>query len=146
MTSLTNHDIINRAREACIPYFRNVYMKDSLPKTGVLERECGVVNLDNSQGKGTHWVCYYKNQDQRIYFDSFGQVTPIEIQTYLKTKHEISQNIAVIQRNTDIVQHINTTNCGHLCLFVLEELGKGVCFQQVLNKLRQRYGYSQNNQ
>ena len=62
MLSLTNHDIIRYARKAHIPYFRNVYMKYYLPKSGVLECECGVVNLNKSSGKGTHWVCYYKNQ------------------------------------------------------------------------------------
>ena len=140
--SLSNHDILQYASELGIPYFRGVYMKDTLPKSGVLERECGVVNLDSSQGPGTHWVSYYKQGNTRIYFDSFGQVTPIEIQKYLKTKQEFRKNIAVIQRNTDIVQHINTTNCGHLCLFVLEALGKGVSFQQILTTLRQRYGYT----
>ena len=140
--SLTNHDILRYASEMCIPYFRGVYMIDTLPKSGILERECGVVNLDSYKGSGTHWVSYYRQGGASIYFDSFGQVTPIEIQKYLKTKREFSKNIAVIQRNTDIVQHINTTNCGHLCLFVLEALGKGVSFQQILTTLRQWYGYT----
>ena len=140
MSSLTNHDILRYASD--IPYFRGVYMRDSLPKSGVSERECGVVNLDKSEGSGTHWVSYYKYDTVRIYFDSFGQVTPMEIQKYLKTKREFQENIAVIQRNTDIVQHINSTNCGYLCLFVLEALGKGESFQQVLTTLRQRYGYT----
>ena len=139
---LTNHDILRYANEQCIPYFRGVYMLDTLPKSGTLERECGVVNLDNSDGSGTHCVSYYKHGSVRIYFDSFGQVTPIEIQKYLKTKHEFQKNIAVIQRNTDIVQHINSTNCGHLCLYVLEALGRGEGFQQVLTTLRQWYGYT----
>ena len=142
MSSLTNHDILRYASEMSIPHFRGVYMIDTLPKSGVLERECGVVNLDKSEGSGTHWVSYYKHDTVRIYFDSFGQVTPMEIQKYLKTKHEFQENIAVIQRNTDIVQHINSTNCGHLCIYVLEALGKGVSFQEVLTTLRQCYGYT----
>ena len=48
--------------------------------------------------------------------DSFGQTTPPEIQKYLKTKEEYETGKAVIQRNTDIVQHVNTHVCGHLCL------------------------------
>ena len=119
-------------------------MIDTLPKSGVSERECGVVNLDSSKGSGTHWVSYYKHGTVRIYFDSFGQVTPIEIQKYLKTKREFCKNIAVIQRNTDIVQHINTTNCGHLCLLILEALGKGISFQQILTTLRQCHGCTLN--
>ena len=140
--SLSNHDILRYASERNIPYFRGVYMLDTLPKSGVLGHECGIVNLDNSKGSGTHWVSYYKHDSTRIYFDSFGQVTPMEIQKYLKTKSEFRKNIAVIQRNTDIVQHINTSNCGYLCLYVLESLGKGQSFQHIINTLRQRYGYS----
>ena len=141
MSSLSNLDIISYVEKANIPSFRGVYNLDSLPKTGVLKHECAVVNLDNSLGKGTHWVCYFKDLKKRIYFDSFGQVTPKEIQIYLKTKDELKRNSAVIQRNTDIVQHINSTNCGQLCLFVLEELAKGSSFHHILTILRRDYGY-----
>ena len=43
----------------------------------------------------------------------------MEIQRYLKTKEGREMENAVIQRNTDIVQHTNTHICGHLCLFLL---------------------------
>ena len=82
--------------------------------------ECGIVNLNTSKEKGSHWVCYYKEGINRIYFDSFGQITPIDIQNYLKKKCE--RGIGVIQRNTDIVQPFNTNICGHLCIFVLKAL------------------------
>ena len=45
---------------------------------------------------------------RRIYFDPFGQITPLEIQKYLKTKKEFESGKAVIQPNTDTVQHPNT--------------------------------------
>ena len=87
-------------------------------------------------------MCYYKDSDRRIYFDSFGQVTPMEIQKYLKTKREFEMGDEVIQRNTDIVQHSNTYVCGHLCLFVLTSLAREhLSFQQVLDTLND--GYSQ---
>ena len=58
-----------------------------------------------------------------FYFDSFGQVVPLEIQKYLKKKEkEFESSKAVIQRNTDIVQHVNTHVCRHLCLFALTSL------------------------
>ena len=130
---LTNFDLIEYATKLDIPHFRGVFMRDTIPKSPRKE-ECGIVNLDKSAGRGTHWVCYYKKGLNRIYFDSFGQITPMEIQNYLKTKGE--RGISVIQRNTDIVQPINTSICGHLCLFVLKALGsKHWPFQQVLNRL-----------
>ena len=76
----------------------------------------------------------------RIYFDSFGQVTLDEIQKHLKTEKEYKMGKEVIQRNTDIVQRVNTHVCGHLCLFVLTALSREhLTFQEVLNKLNDGY-------
>ena len=138
---LTNFDLIDYVKKLNIPNFRGVFMRDTLPKSA-RNIECAIVNLNTSKEKGSHWVCYYKKGINRIYFDSFGQITPIEIQNYLKKRCE--RGIGVIQRNTDIVQSFNTNICGHLCLFVLEALaGKHWSFQQVLNYLND--GYSQSN-
>ena len=107
-------------------------------------QECGIVNLNTSKEAESHWMCYFKDdkKNMRIYFDSFGQITLIEIQKYLKTKKEFKQEKGVIQRNTDIVQHVNTHVCGHLCLFVLTSLMcEHLIFQDVLNQLN--YGYTQ---
>ena len=138
---LTNYDLYEYATLLKIPNFRGVFMRDTLPKIPHSD-ECGIVNFNTSAENGSHWICYYKNESKRIYFDSFGQITPIEIQNYLKKRSE--RGIGVIQRNTDIVQPINTNICGHLCLFVLKALTcKHWSFQQVINKLDN--GYSQGN-
>ena len=134
---LTNYDLCEYVTRLQIPQFRGVFMRDTLPKVPH-KIECGIVNLNTSVQKGSHWVCYYKNGTRRIYFDSFGQITPIEIQNYLKTKRE--SGLGVIQRNTDIVQLANTSICRHLCLFVLKALaGEHWPYQQVLNKLNNGY-------
>ena len=135
--ALTNYDLLEYATRLNIPHFRGVFMRDTLPQRPH-KIECGIVNLNTSAEKGSHWVCYYKNGKKRIYFDSFGQITPLEIQNYLKTRSE--RGIGVIQRNTDIVQSTNTSICGHLCLFVLKALtSEHWTFQQVLNKLNNGY-------
>ena len=82
--------------------------------------ESGIVNLNTSSQRGSHWVCYYRNKNKIIYFDSYGQITPVEIQRYLKRGSEFDRGKEVIQRNTDLVQAENTSVCGHLCLFVLK--------------------------
>ena len=129
---LTNFDLIQYAKELGIPNFRGVFMRDTLPNKPHKE-ECGIVNLNKSREKGSHWVCYYKKGLDRVYFDSFGQITPVEIREYLKSRKE--RGIGVIQRNTDIVQPYNTSICGHLCLFVLKALTNDWSFQKVLNRL-----------
>ena len=113
-------------------------MRDELPDQPN-EKECGVVNFNTSSQPGSHWVAYYKDGDERIYFDSFGCIAPIEIQKYLKTPEEFQNNEAVIQRNTDIVQKFNTEVCGHLCIYVLDSLSKGVRFQNIINSFAQTH-------
>ena len=139
---LTNIELAEYVKTLGIKHFRGVYMRDTLPKTGPRREECGIMNLNTSREPGSHWICYFKDDTtrRRIYFDSFGQVTPMEIQKYLKTKKDFEMGKAVIQRNTDIVQHLNTHVCGHLCLFVLTSLMREqLTFQEVLNQLIDGY-------
>lgn len=131
---LTNFDITRISQSLKIPNFRGVFMRNTLPQTPK-EKECAIVNLNTSDQFGSHWVSYYKNGKKRIYFDSFGQITPFEIQKYLKTKEEFKNDAPVIERNTDIVQKPNTNICGHLCLYVLDKLSRGVQFQDVIESL-----------
>ena len=137
---LTNIDIYKYVRELGIDNFRGVFMRDTLPKTAY-NKECDIVNFNTSEQVGSHWVCYFKDGlEQRIYFDSFGQVTLDEIHKYLKTREEYETEKAVIQRNTDIVQSVNTHVCGHLCLFVLTSLMREhLTFQEVLDRLNDGY-------
>lgn len=135
--SLTNIELVQYAKQLKITHFRGVFMRDQLPAK-IKKNECGIVNLNTSTEPGSHWVCYFKDGTKRIYFDSFGQITPKEIQSYLKTKVEFARGEPVIQRNTDIVQKPNTHICGHLCLFVLKSLSNGDHFQDILNTLVNR--------
>ena len=137
---LTNAELYAYVRELKIKTFRGVFMRDTLPSKVNVGNECGIVNFNLSVQPGSHWVCYFKNGDnnqQRIYFDSFGQVTLDEVQKYLKTREEYEMGAPVIQRNTDIVQRTNTHVCGHLCLLVLTLLTrKHLSFASVLDQLR----------
>ena len=121
---LTNFDLINAVKELKIKCFRGVYLLDTLPGKPN-KKECGIVNLDKSGGPGTHWVAWYKNGNNKIYFDSYGIQPPKEIIKYLGKG---------IEYNTDQLQPRETVFCGHLCLYVLKELNEGVDFQSIINK------------
>lgn len=131
---LSNFDIQKIAKHLEIPNFKGVFTRDQLPKK-IGNKEAGIVNLNTSKEPGSHWVAYFRDGSKKIYFDSFGQVIPTEIQKYLKTKDEYRYNLPVIERNTDVVQEPNTVICGHLCLYVLDNLSKGVNFQDIINTL-----------
>ena len=131
---LSDFDIQKIAKHLEIPNFKGVFTRDQLPKK-IGNKEAGIVNLNTSNEPGSHWVAYFRDGSKKIYFDSFGQVIPTEIQKYLKTKDEYRYNLPVIERNTDVVQEPNTVICGHLCLYVLDNLSKGVNFQDIINTL-----------
>ena len=124
-----------RAKTRNIQFSRSVYVRYSTTYT-IPSRMC------NYQFKlkepGSHWVCYIQDdkKNTRIYFDSFGQITSIEVQKYLKTREEYESEKALIQPNTGIVHHVNAHVCDHLCLFVLAS------FQDVLNRLNDGYTQS----
>ena len=140
---LTNIELARYARLLKVPDFRGVFMRDTLPEYP-FNVECGIVNFNTSNQPGSHWVCYYRNKNERIYFDSYGQITPVEIYRYLKTGSEFDRGKEVIQRNTDIVQVASTSMCGHLCLFVLKSLANSEEFQSILTHM-QHYGYPQSD-
>jgi hypothetical protein len=61
---LSNFDIIKLARNLKIKHFRDVFMKCELPRK-VKNIECGIINLQNSDESGSHWVAFYKIHDKK---------------------------------------------------------------------------------
>lgn len=83
-------------------------MRNALP-TKPNYNESAIVNLDNKDGVGTHWVAYRKRGSKVEYFDSFGDLPPpLELVRYLAESK--------ITYNRRRYQKFNTYNCGHLCL------------------------------
>lgn len=96
-----------------LQHFRGVFMRNNLPRTNPWKRECGIINLDDATGSGTHWVAYYKNLNDIKYFDSFGNLQPpVEVVKYLGDK---------LSYNYNSFQKFNSYNCGHLCLSFLSK-------------------------
>lgn len=110
---MTELDIIQFVQH--IPHFRGVFSRDQLPKR-CWNNECGVLNLDNFTGAGTHWTSYYKINDKCYYFDSYGNLQPPkEFVDYIET----SKNQCCIQYNYNNFQKQNSFVCGHLCICFL---------------------------
>ena len=57
-------------------------MRDQLP-TKLNNVENGIINLDNSNGDGTHWVAYAIDPRGTVYFDSYGLAPPKEFMRYV---------------------------------------------------------------
>ena len=51
------------------PRFNDVYSRNNLPK---IKDGAYVINLDEYESIGTHWIALYVNANNIVYFDSFG--------------------------------------------------------------------------
>ena len=122
---LSNFELEDAAMKLKIPYFRGVFLLDTLPRKPN-KKECGIVNFDESGGPGTHWVAWYKNGKTKIYFDSYGVQPPLKLLSTWGVRYVI----------TPIYYNLRAeVFCGHLCLYVLKELSEGREFLDILNKL-----------
>jgi hypothetical protein len=103
-------------------------MKNELPKKNN-KIECGIINLEDSSEEGSHWVAYYKNNDKKYCFDSYGKVyPPKEVVKYLGPKN--------LLYNEEIIQNYNDPPmCGHFCLIVLGKLLKVENYNEILENL-----------
>ena len=123
--ALSNHELIGYIKQLKIKHFRGVFMRDNLPKKK-RTKECGIVNLADSLSDGTHWVCYSTvDPGKSYYFDSYGLPPPLEIVEYLGDSLEY--NIYQIQKSDQI--------CGHLCLYFLNRITKGMVFNDIIFSL-----------
>lgn len=84
-------------------------MRNKLPNSP-RKIESAIINLDNFEGPGTHWVAYKKFGNSVLYYDSFGKLPPpLELLKYFGSNIKIKYNY-----NSD--QSFNSFRCGHLCL------------------------------
>ena len=95
-------------------------MRNSLPVKGPKRYESAIINLDDKEGPGTHWVAYKKSNNEIMYFDSFGNLQPpIDLIKYLGDG-------SFIKYNHERYQNYDTFKCGHVCLkFLCGQLNSG---------------------
>ena len=68
---MTNHEIIEKSKGLGLKNFK-YFMSDELVGKTPDIKECGIVNVDDSTGEGTHQICYWLNNRIKYCFDSFG--------------------------------------------------------------------------
>ena len=108
---LSNFDLMEWVKKLGIKHLRGIYSRDELPRK--IKKECGIINLDDIQGPGTHWVCY-RNIDSVVeYFDPFGLIMSNEAMKYFNTSGK------QIVYSIDEIQNRNTVLCGYWCLYYL---------------------------
>ena len=89
------------------PKFNGVYSRNNLPKT--IKKGAYVINLDEYENIGTHWIALFVKPKYAVYFDSFGvEYIPKEINKFISNK-EIKANIFRLQAYDSIM-------CGYFCI------------------------------
>ena len=97
------------------PRFNGVYSKNNLPNK--IEKGAYVINLDEYENTGTHWVSLFVKPKYTVYFDSFDiEHIPKEINKFIN--NDIKSNIFRIQAHDSIM-------CGYFCTEFINYMLKG---------------------
>ena len=126
----SNIDLLHWVKQLGMKYFRGIYSRDNLPNK-IHRLETGIINLGNSLGGGSHWICY-RNVDKQFceYFDPFGLIMPNEIKNYLKTSGKKMVYLS------DEIQERDSVLCSYWCLYYLLERQKGRSLLDVIHNTK----------
>ena len=102
-------------------------MRDNLPKN-IKAGQSIVINLDNSNGNGTHWVALFMDKEKLNYFDSFGLLPPQELV-------DLYHNKMKIVHSTQQFQPMQNTNCGAYAVYFIREMASGTSVFDTIYKL-----------
>ena len=98
------------------PRFNGIYSRNNLPNK--IKKGTYVINLDEYENTGTHWVSLFVKANKVIYFDSFGiENTPKEINKFIGTKK--------IKASTFRIQAYDSIMCGYFCIEFINYMLKG---------------------
>ena len=103
------------------PRFNGVYSRNNLPNK--TEKGAYVINLDEYENTGTHWVSLFVKDNKVVYFDSFG-IEDIckEINKFIGN-NKIKSNI--ININIFRIQAYDSIMCGYFCIEFINNMLKG---------------------
>ena len=106
------------------PRFNDVYSRNNLPKT--IKKGAYVINLDEYENTGTHWVALFVKTNEAIYFDSFGiEHIPISINNFINNDTTKSSSLERIESNIFRIQAYNSIMCGYFCIEFINYMLKG---------------------
>lgn len=106
---LTNFDIEDICKVLRVPLVK-IACKDEVDK---LKQGCYILNLDDSDGQGTHWCAFIITDYYVLYCDSYGMPPPQDVyQLFLKSKKDLYVN----QRQ---YQHVDSVLCGYFAVYFL---------------------------
>ena len=120
--TLTNIEISEYYKNE--PRFNGVYSRNNLPKT--IKKEACIINLDEYENTGTHWVALFVKTNEAIYFDSFSiEHIPKEINKFINNDTTKSSSLKRIKSNIFRIQAYDSIMCGYFCIKFINYMLKG---------------------
>ena len=107
------------------PRFNGIYSRNNLPDK--IKKGAYIINLDEYENTGTHWIALFVKPKEVIYFDSFGiERIPSEIDKFIRSEelgHAVgNKNIKtnILQGNILLyiirLQAYDSIMCGYYCI------------------------------
>ncbi len=130
---LTNFDIEQLCQKLKLPLVQ-CCSKDKLIEKPYAKKSCYIVNMDNANGGGTHWISIYISGLNGFYFDSFSAMPPKNIINFFK-RYKIRWNY-----NKQQIQDLDSSSCGYFCVYFLYFMNKNdnnkkdlkfICFKMI---------------
>ena len=101
-----------------------VYPRNNLPKT--IKKGAYVINLDEYENTGTHWIALFVKTNEGIYFDSFGiEHIPIEINKFINNDTTKSSSLERIESNIFRIKAYDSIMWGYFRIEFINYMLKG---------------------
>ena len=115
------------------PRFNGVYSRNNLPNK--IKKGAYVINLDEYENTGTHWVSLFVKPKYTGYFDSFGiEHIPKEINKFIGNNDTTkSSAIARIKSNIFRIQAYDSIMCEYFCIEFINYMLKGKTLLEYTN-------------
>ena len=109
-----------------------MYSRNNLPNK--TKKGAYVINLDEYENTGTHWVALFVKSKYTVYFDSFGiEHIPKEINKFISNDTTKWSAIARIKSNIFRIQVYDSIMCGYFCIEFINYMLKGKTLLDYIN-------------
>jgi hypothetical protein len=130
MTS--NIELISMAKTLKIPNF-DVLMKDELKNFTDIKYPLNLIigsKNSNESDQFNHWTMVYVDNEQKIYYSSFGDIISLEVKDFLfkLDQRPILSSDFQIQTFTGP----DSTSCGLYCILILYLINQGLKFEDII--------------
>jgi hypothetical protein len=126
----TNVELISLAKSIHLQNFYCIMIDEFNTITDIEFPLSIICNLQDSSKNGSHWCLCYIDNNQKIYYSSFGDPIPIQAKEFMMKVD--SRNIL----SSDFqIQNFSDDSCGFYCMLILYLLQDGYQFEDIILSL-----------